>query len=118
MSLLVGVIGAGPVGLAAARQAIDLRCKVELIDPWVMSQKSSLDKRVGKKKTRFGSADMYDYPKKFIEAPLFDDVPISSVVGGLSTVWGAGLDFNYDKINSDYSEMDMRESEKLVRSIF
>ena len=118
MPLLVGVIGAGPVGLSATKQAIDLGCKVEIIDPWVMSQRSSPKNIVGNKKTRFGSEDMYNYPKKFIEAPLFDDIPISSVVGGLSTVWGAGLDFDFDKINSDFTENDTRESEKFVKSIF
>jgi hypothetical protein len=118
MTLLVGVIGAGPAGLSAAKQAIDLGCKVELIDPWILSQGLSPINNVGNKKTRFGSEKMYKYPNKFIEAPLLNDVPISSVVGGFSTVWGAGLDYDFYKINFDYPEIEVRESEKFVKSIF
>jgi len=114
----VAIIGAGPTGYTAAITALDLGFEVELIDPWKFAE-PILDGQINfETKSRFGSVEMYDYPSKYLNSSDNHNLGASSVVGGFSTVWGAGLSFDTSVFKEVYEPEQINAAEKTVRKIF
>jgi hypothetical protein len=114
----VAIIGAGPSGFTAAVAALKLGYYVELVDPWLIAEpnlNSEIDLNV---KTRFGSSKMYDYPSKFIIGENGLRVAATTVVGGFSTIWGAGLNFDTGLFKGVYDQQLINQAEATVRGIF
>lgn len=114
----VAIIGAGPTGYTAAITAINLGYIVELVDPWIFAEPNLETEIHSNLKTRFGSTAMHEYPTKFLRSQGSQIVAASSVVGGFSTVWGAGLSFDTSIFKEDYSTEIIDDAEKTVRLIF
>lgn len=91
------VIGFGPsafgalLGLLAAGETPEV---LSPLGPWPgpCDDPGSSSKSGLARKTRFGSADMYRYPKAAgVTFASPGPLPISAVPGGLSTVWGSNI---------------------------
>lgn len=114
----VAIIGAGPTGYTAALAALKLGFEVELIDPWIFA-KPDLNAEVKLKvKSRFGSTVMHDYPNKYLSSNGNQNLAASSVVGGFTTIWGAGLSFETSVFEIMYEPRLIDEAEETVRDIF
>jgi hypothetical protein len=114
----IAIIGAGPAGYAAAITARRLGYVVELVDPWIFADpeiNSTTDIHV---KTRFGSTKIHEYPEKYLRSENEQLVASTQVVGGFSTVWGAGLSFETNLFEGHYDRIHIETAEKTVRSIF
>lgn len=90
------VIGSGPTGWAACMGIWARGGKPLVIDIGYTASNCSADSVISnpmvKPKSRFGSEHMYAYPLKNLGISLPDGVvPLSGALGGLSTVWGAGI---------------------------
>jgi len=94
--LRIAIIGSGASALASAEAALSLDkgMAITLIDPWRKLPTEAIQKMDNNpaqlaKKSRFGSLAMYDYPLDLIQINTNLHVPLSSTVGGLTSVWGA-----------------------------
>jgi ferredoxin len=90
------VIGSGPTGWAACMGIWARGGNPLIIDIGYTATNYSADSVIRnamvKPKSRFGSEHMYAYPLKNFGISLPDGViPLSGALGGLSTVWGAGI---------------------------
>jgi len=94
--LRIAVIGSGASAISVIEAALstNLDISIDVFDPWNELPSIEPNNNGHKpiqlaKKSRFGSVAMYDYPSRYIrlESPLH--LPLSSTVGGLTTVWGA-----------------------------
>lgn len=116
------VIGAGPVGLATvtALQDMELDASISLLDPFMDYSKAEEfgDDFSGKVKTKFNSSGMYQYPEKYVLRDKRYPIHLSSTFGGLSTVWGAGLDFDVTSLEEKFDPNILNESVGLVKQIF
>jgi hypothetical protein len=117
-SKVVGVIGAGPAGYAATIVALKMGYRVEVIDPWIFASSRVPSEEDSGLKARFGSIEMHQYPAKYLKGFGSQIVPASGVVGGYTTIWGAGLDFDTDSFLRDYTTDLITEAKKIVREIF
>jgi len=114
----VAIIGAGPTGYIAALTALKLGYKVELIDPWIFAEPSpNEDIDVGVK-TRFGSSKMHYYPPEYVGNDNSLTIAATSVVGGFTTIWGAGLSFDKDCFKKEYDDDQINLAEISVREVF
>lgn len=118
--LRVAVVGAGPIGLIATQSILEMGYEVDLINPSQFNDPSPNNshfenKSTGAlaKKTKFGSAHMYQYPETLISRDANSDYPLSSAIGGLSTVWGANTWFPapeelnlHKEFHADYLEAE------------
>jgi NAD-dependent dihydropyrimidine dehydrogenase PreA subunit len=96
-SLKIAVVGAGPVGSVIAESFLELNLHVDVIDPWqnplgkfTITEHPKLIENLAKK-SKFGSTKMYEYPSNLIERNKEAALPLSSTLGGLTTVWGANI---------------------------
>lgn len=94
--LRIAVIGSGASAISVIEAALStgLDIAIEVFDPWnELPSKENIIKGQNlvqlAKKSRFGSIAMYDYPSRYIEIESQLHLPLSSTVGGLTTVWGA-----------------------------
>jgi hypothetical protein len=90
------VIGSGPTGWAACMGIWARGGNPLIIDIGYTATNCSEDSVIRnpmvKSKSQFGSEHMYAYPLKSLGINLPDGVvPLSGALGGLSTVWGAGI---------------------------
>ena len=94
--LRIAIIGSGASALASVEAALSLdkSIAITLIDPWrklptEVIPKTEINPAQLAKKSRFGSLAMYDYPLDLVQINTNLHVPLSSTVGGLTSVWGA-----------------------------
>ena len=90
------VIGSGPTGWAACMGVWARGGQPLIIDIGYTATDHTLESVIGnpmvKSKSRFGSEHMYSFPlSKFEMFPPTKPIPLSGAIGGLSTVWGAGI---------------------------
>ena len=90
------VIGSGPTGWAACMGVWARGGQPLIIDIGYTAISHSSESVIGnpmvKPKSRFGSEHMYSFPlSKFEMSPPTQPIPLSGAIGGLSTVWGAGI---------------------------
>jgi len=90
------VIGSGPTGWAACMGVWARGGQPLIIDIGYTATDHTLESAIGnpmvKSKSRFGSEHMYSFPlSKFEMFPPTKPIPLSGAIGGLSTVWGAGI---------------------------
>ena len=90
------VIGSGPTGWAACIGVWARGGKPIIIDIGYTANNHAHESVIGnpmvKSKSRFGSEHMYSFPlSKFEMSPPTQPIPLSGAIGGLSTVWGAGI---------------------------
>lgn len=94
--LRIAVIGSGASALATIEGALSLNLdiQIDVFDPWNELPKFKADwEEINPtqmaKKSRFGSLAMYQYPSHVIEYEPSLHIPLSSTIGGLTSVWGA-----------------------------
>lgn len=90
------VIGSGPTGWAACMGVWARGGQPLIIDIGYTALNHTSESVIGnpmvKSKSRFGSEHMYSFPlSKFEMSPPTKPIPLSGAIGGLSTVWGAGI---------------------------
>ena len=112
----VAVIGTGPSSLASALALIGKGLIVDIIDPWI--EPDSLPRGTRKYlgfdlKTRFNSDHMYTSSEE-INLKL-SSRPVSNVIGGLTSVWGAGLSRNLNSLRENFSEMEITQANDVLK---
>ena len=90
------VIGSGPTGWAACMGVWSRGGRPLVIDVGYTANsrtgESVIRNPTVKSKTLFGSEHMYTFPLKELQLlPPEGVIPLSGALGGLSTVWGAGI---------------------------
>jgi hypothetical protein len=91
------VVGSGPSGFSAIMGLLKTRAECTLVDIGITAEESSKDlnnrnyQAAAKKK--FNSAHMWEYPTELgMDLADFSNViDLSGGFGGLSTVWGTGI---------------------------
>jgi choline dehydrogenase-like flavoprotein len=90
------IIGSGPNGWAAAKGVWARKGSPLIIDightPQIVSGESVIRNPKTVPKTLFGSDFMYRFPTSKVNLQLPDvTIPLTGALGGLSTVWGSGI---------------------------
>jgi ferredoxin len=111
------VIGSGPAGWAALDYLVSCGLKPTLIDigntdssNFDFATPGTSSASAVAQKSRFGSKHMYSYPDSSdLTIKVEGTIPLSSALGGLSTVWGTNLQgFEWpdkdSRISSDFEE--------------
>lgn len=121
--LRIAVIGSGASAISVIEAALstNLDIKIDVFDPWnQLPSKENTIKGLNPvqlaKKSRFGSIAMYDYPSRYIELESQLHLPLSSTVGGLTTVWGANSLIPSHSEIGKYSTSFIDESIRWVES--
>ena len=106
------IVGTGPSALATALALNNSQNQVDVFDSWIeldQIKNANLLYPELELKTRFGTDLMYKSPSNSINLNL-SSRPISSVFGGLSTVWGAGVSEDYLQTLSQFSANEVKDA--------
>ena len=117
----IAVIGSGPTGLSTLAALSEFEYEITLYDPLIEVEElenfEGANQVISSLKSHFGKTGMYSYPNDLIENFQGYPIHLSGVIGGLSTVWGAGLDMDSESLNSKFSASSLDFGARVARSI-
>lgn len=115
----VAVIGAGATGYATLMALKKYDVRTILVDPWQEWLDIDLDGESSLNlKTTFGSRAMYEYPRNLVSIDSDQIAHLTATIGGLTSVWGAGLDFSTSVLQSKFSVKELEKARKSVEDLF